>query len=164
MRSIKASTARIYRSWLRYRTCAVVDTPLQLIMPTLSTLLHSVTLAALMTHEIDAGLRHEWRVLPLTSFLPENTGRRAFVWLHLPIYAAAIAWDANVRRNNVDSHGDTHCAQATYRRCLALFSLIHVALHVAFRHHPSYEFNDMEAWAPILISAASGALYLAIVP
>lgn len=54
--------------------------------------------------------------------------------------------------------------QATYRRCLALFSLIHVALHVAFRHHPSYEFNDMEAWAPILISAASGALYLAIVP
>lgn len=88
-----------HRSLFTQRTCAVVGTPLQLIMPhpALATLLHSVTLAALMTHEIDAALRHEWRVLPFTRFLPERAGRRVFVWLHLPIYAAAIAWDAHVR-------------------------------------------------------------------
>jgi len=43
-------------------------------------------LAALFTHELDAVKRHEWRVLPLTSFLPERIGEQVFIWSHVLLF------------------------------------------------------------------------------
>lgn len=46
-----------------------------------SRVIYFLMLALLFTHEIDAAFRHEWRVLPITSFLPDELGREVFIWL-----------------------------------------------------------------------------------
>jgi hypothetical protein len=59
----------------------------------LSQFLFYTMLAFLFTHELDAIKRHVWRILPLTSFLPERLGEQVFIWLHVPIFIA-IFWFA----------------------------------------------------------------------
>lgn len=39
------------------------------------------------THELDAMLNNEWRVLPLTSGLPDEMGQTVFVLAHIPLFA-----------------------------------------------------------------------------
>jgi hypothetical protein len=46
----------------------------------------------MLTHEFDAVARLEWRVLPLTSWLPDDMGFRAFVAAHGPMVIAILHW------------------------------------------------------------------------
>lgn len=107
---------------------------------------YTLMVAFFLTHEVDAALRHEWRVLPLTSFLPDAIGREVFLWGHVPIFAA-VFW-----------LGD----RAGFRRGLAAFAVMHVGLHWLFRNHPAYEFDNPTSWLLILIPGALGAAYLVI--
>ena len=52
-----------------------------------------IVLAFLFSHEVDAAFRHEWRVLPLTSFMPEDAGRETFIWAHVPLFAGLLRKD-----------------------------------------------------------------------
>jgi hypothetical protein len=110
--------------------------------------LYSLTLAFLFSHEVDAAYRHEWRVLPLTSFLPDDVGRELFIWLHVPLFAAILIYGS----------------RRPVRVWLAAFAVGHVLLHWMFRNHPAYEFNNPSSWLLILGAGLFGALYLAADP
>jgi hypothetical protein len=102
-------------------------------------------LAAFFTHELDATKRHEWRVLPLTSFLPDRVGEQVFIWAHVPLFWL-ILW--------LDGRTDG------IRFALAAFAIIHVWLHWIFRRHPANELNNASSWALIILTGILGALYL----
>ncbi len=113
-------------------------------------LLYYAMVGAFFTHELDAVKRHEWRVLPITSFLPERIGEQVFIWLHVPLFALLL-WG-----------GDDDVASAT-RLGLSAFAIVHVGLHILFRRHPAYEFNNFSSWALIVLTAILGTAYLVAV-
>ena len=51
-----------------------------------------VAFALMMTHELDAVARMEWRVLPLTSWMDDNLGFHVFVAAHVPLVIAIVHW------------------------------------------------------------------------
>ena len=102
------------------------------------------------THELDAIRKHEWRVLPLTSFLPDKAGEAVFLWMHVPLFAV-VAWIAT---SGVASLGAI---------LLSGFAAVHVALHWLFRRHPAYEFNTLESWSLIVGAGVAGALHILLV-
>lgn len=111
--------------------------------------LYHATLAALLTHELDAVKRHEWRVLPLTRWMPERVGEQVFIWCHVPLVLALLLYG---------EQGET---AAEVRLGFAGFAVVHVGLHWAFRKHPAYAFNTPSSWALILLAGGLGAAYAA---
>jgi hypothetical protein len=109
--------------------------------------IYYATLAAFLTHEIDAAMRHEWRVLPLTSFLPDRTGQLVFIWAHIPVLWLILWLD-----------GDT--AVSWVRLGVSAFAVVHVWLHWIYRRHPAYEFNNSSSWALIVLTGVLGLVYL----
>lgn len=102
---------------------------------------------AFFTHELDAVKRHEWRILPLIRSLPERTGEQVFIWIHAPLFGLLL-WDGEGDPTSVTRVG------------LALFGIVHVGLHILFRRHPDYEFNNASSWGLIVLTGLLGALYL----
>lgn len=113
-------------------------------------LVYACLFASFLTHELDAVKRHEWRVLPLTSWMPDPVGEQVFIWAHGPI-VAALLWG---------SAGDP---AGSVRIGLAAFAVVHVGLHWVFRRHPAYEFDNPGSRALIRLTGVLGALYLALV-
>ena len=113
----------------------------------LQDLLYYTLVGAFFTHELDAVKRHEWRVLPALSSLPERTAEQTFIWLHVPLFALLL-WGGE---------GDP---ASTTRIALAAFAIVHVGLHVLFRRHPAYEFNNLSSWGLILLTGLLGVIYL----
>lgn len=108
--------------------------------------IYCIMLAFLFTDEIDAAFRHEWRVLPITSFLPDELGREVFIWARVPLLAGILhAFD-----------------DERVRVGLAVFCVIHVGLHWIFRNHPAYEFDNASSWALILAAGASGFAFAVV--
>lgn len=110
-------------------------------------ILYYSMVAALLTHEVDAVKRHEWRVLPPTGFLPEKFGEQVFIWAHLPWFLAILHFSGSEPVNG-------------FRIGLAIFAVVHVGLHSAYRRHPAYEFNNLSSWSLILLAGFLGAAYL----
>ncbi|MFN9633911.1 MAG: DUF6713 family protein [Erythrobacteraceae bacterium] len=106
--------------------------------------IYFLMLSLLFTHEIDAAFRHEWRVLPITSFLPDELGREIFIWAHVPLFAGILLASNRER----------------VRVAMAAFCVIHVGLHWLFRNHPAYEFNNASSWGLILGAGALGLGFL----
>ena len=105
---------------------------------------------ALFTHELDAMTNHEWRVLPLTSFLGEELGRDVFVLLHIPLFALLIGLLSSANQSR---------RRAT-RLALAAFLAVHALLHWFFSEHPSYEFSSALSNTLILLAGACGISFL----
>lgn len=112
-------------------------------------LFYVAMLGFFITHELDAMQRHEWRILPLTSFLPDETGRQVFVWMHVPLFAALFFYGA----------GDP---TSTVAFGLSVFAIIHVGLHWLFRRHPKNEFDNPTSWAIIIGTGVFGAAHLVL--
>jgi hypothetical protein len=110
--------------------------------------LYHAVVAAFFTHELDAVKRHEWRVLPLTSFLPERVGEQVFIWAHVPLFLAVLRF----------SEGGA--AADGFRFGPSAFAVVHVGLHWLFRKHRAYEFNNPSSWGLILLTGVLGAAYL----
>ncbi|MEM8652243.1 MAG: DUF6713 family protein [Pseudomonadota bacterium] len=102
-----------------------------------------------LTHELDAVKRHEWRVLPLTSFLPDHLGEQVFIWAHVPIIAILFYF------GGLDPRSTTALG-------LSGFAIVHVFLHILFRNHPDYEFNNLSSWLLIIGTGVFGALHLIV--
>ena len=113
----------------------------------ISRVIYFLMLAFLFTHEIDAAFRHEWRVLPITSFMPDELGREVFIWAHVPLFAIILFASESQR----------------LRIGLAAFCVIHVGLHWIFRNHPAYEFNNASSLGLILAAGVSGVAFLIVV-
>ena len=107
------------------------------------------TIALLIAHELDAVRAREWRVLPLTAFLPDRTGRAVFVWAHVPLTLLVI-WIAGL--------APEHPAALA----LAGFALVHLGLHLAYRRHPAHDFHGVGPWALIVLPALTGTAQLVV--
>ena len=105
-----------------------------------------INLACIMTHELDAIHHHEWRILPLTSWMNEVWGYRVFVMAHIPLFATLMA-TSHVRGMQI---------------AVDVFLLIHVGLHWLFRNDPENTFNNRLSNLLIIgvIPFASGHLVL----
>ncbi len=90
-------------------------------------------LALLATHELDAVARHEWRLLPILSGLDDETGRAAFIMLHVPLFAV-LFW--------LVSHPDPVIERRS-QLGLDAFLVLHASIHAALSGHALYEF---EGW------------------
>lgn len=109
-------------------------------------------LGALMTHELDAVANHEWRVLPLTSWLTDEVGFRVFIYAHIPLFAGMVALLAS---------GNALLKQRTML-VIAGFLSLHGCLHWAFSSHEHYEFASVDSNILIYGGAVFGTLYLAL--
>lgn len=106
----------------------------------------------LFTHELDAVSNHEWRVLPLTSWLPDEYGELVFVLAHVPIFAILSALLAS---QNIHIRNKT-------KFFISAFLVIHALLHMAFLMHGDYEFNSLLSNFLIFAGAICGLAYLAL--
>lgn len=102
------------------------------------------------THELDAMLNHEWRVLPLTSWLTEDVGRTAFVLMHVPLFAVLVAL--------ISSTNEIIRNRTWF--WLSVFLAIHGLLHAAFTGHERYEFGSLQSNFLIFGAAICGLLYI----
>ena len=104
----------------------------------------------LFTHELDAVLNHEWRVMPFLSLLPDRHGMMVFVAMHVPLFALIVGFVA--------------CRDERTRRLarivMSSFLLVHAGLHYWFSGSPAYEFSSVLSQVWIYGGAALGGAYL----
>ena len=79
-------------------------------------------MGTLFTHELDAMTNHEWRVLPLTSWLSDDYGMVVFLFIHVPLFAILIALVASTN----------HKIRIRSRLGISIFLAIHGLLHALF--------------------------------
>ena len=104
----------------------------------------------LFTHELDAMQNHEWRVLPLTSWLSEEFGRTIFILIHIPLFAVLVGLLSS--QNQV--------IQLRTKFWISAFLVIHGLLHAVFITHERYEFESLLSNVLIFGGAICGMLYL----
>ena len=109
-------------------------------------------LAFLFTHELDAMPNHEWRVLPLTSFLSDSIGMNTFVIAHIPIFAIVIACVASLNLK----------IRSTAQNIVSGFLIVHAGLHFAFSGHSDYEFDSLLSSTLIYGAALLGILFFVL--
>ncbi len=113
----------------------------------LSQILFYLMLAFFFTHELDAVKRHEWRLLPKISFLPDHIVERIFIWLHIPLFLMIFYYAA----------GEVNSG---FNLFLSGFSVVHAGGHWLFRKHPACEFNNPTSWTLISATGIFGALHI----
>ena len=102
------------------------------------------------THELDAMPNHEWRVLPLTSWLPDDFGRNIFVLIHIPLFAVLVGLIAS----------QNEAIRNRAKFWVSAFLVIHGVLHAAFMIHERYEFDSLLSNVLIFGGALCGIVYL----
>ena len=107
----------------------------------------------LATHELDAVLRAEWRVLPGLSLLDEALARTLFVMLHVPLFALLTGLLASSRPAIRDRT----------RHGISLFLVVHAGLHLLFSGHRHYDFATPLSEALIFGGALCGLGWLATI-
>lgn len=107
--------------------------------------------ACFIIHEMDAVRCHEWRVLPITSWMDDRVGFHVFMCLHLPLFVWLLwALSGSTERARVAMEG------------LDIFMIVHVLLHILFIRHPKYEFKTVMSWVWIMGAGLAGAIDFAI--
>lgn len=109
-------------------------------------------LAALFTHELDAVLNFEWRLLYHLRTLPDVTASSYFVALHLPLFFGFFYF----------GHHPNAKIKNTFRALVAWFLIIHSLLHFRLSGHDAYLFAGFLSNSYIYLAATMGLLYLLI--
>ncbi len=109
-------------------------------------------LGLLFTHEMDAMTNHEWRVLPLTSWLPDATGELVFLVAHVPLFAVTIAFVASLNTR----------VRALTQKIASGFLIVHAGLHAAFSGHEAYEFSSHVSSLLIYGAAVCGVVFFVL--
>ena len=109
-------------------------------------------LGTLSTHELDAVKNHEWRVLPLTSWLPEELGYLFFLFFHIPLFAFLIAMVAS-RNDKV---------RIRTRTGISGFLVLHGLLHLLFQGDAKYEFTTLSSNLLIFAASLLGLIHLTL--
>ena len=106
-------------------------------------------LGFISTHELDAVIQHEWRLLYVLRSLPEAVAANAFIALHVPLFAGLV-WL-------------THHPQPRWRESSRLvlmgFLVVHVGLHLRLSGDALYSFHSPLSKALIFGGGLCGALY-----
>lgn len=107
-------------------------------------------LSLLFTHELDAILNYEWRLLPLINLFLDETGARVFVVAHIPLFAVVLGLITS-RKEQIRKRTET---------VLSIFMVVHGVLHVFFIGSSSYEFWSVLSNSLIFGGAICGMVYL----
>ena len=115
-------------------------------------LLFYLGLALLCSHEIDAAVRAEWRLLPGLSQLEDAAGYAWFVLLHIPLFTL-VFW--------LSQHPDQRLRTRS-RSVICGFLVVHAGLHFWLSEHPDYAFTPPIETLTVYGGAGVGLLYLAL--
>lgn len=99
-----------------------------------------IGLSFLLTHEMDAIRRQEYRIFPITSLLSERTGYLVFTALHVPLYVV-LFW------------GLTNKDPLFVRQFILyfdVFMLVHIGLHLLALRHKLNQFTSFFSWSLIV--------------
>lgn len=108
--------------------------------------------SGLIAHELDAVHKHEWRLLFVLRALPDGSARRAFVLVHVPLFAVLL-WLAAYPGAGV---------RYWTMLGLDLFMIVHAWLHWRLSGHARYEFNTPHSRLIIYGTAALAAAHLLV--
>lgn len=113
-------------------------------------LLFHLAFAALVTHELDAVHRHEWRLLFVLRTMPDEAARRTFILIHVPLLAT-LFWLVAYPVESV-----------SFWTMLGLdvFMIVHADLHRRLSSHPKYEFHTPTSRFIIYGAAVLAAVHL----
>ena len=109
-----------------------------------------IAFSLLAVHEMDAMTHAEWRLLPGLSALPDETGRDAFIWLHIPLYIGLIwaiffsSW------------------QQLVGRTFSVAMIAHAVAHFVLSGHAHYTFVPPIETVTVYGAALAGLIYLAL--
>lgn len=109
-----------------------------------------IGLSTLFTHELDALINHEWRLLPLIGGLSNEYGEIAFMLIHIPLFTILIALVASTNDK----------IRIRSRFGISIFLIIHGLLHLLFMGNTSYEFTSTLSNILIFGGAIFGAVFL----
>ena len=104
----------------------------------------------MFTHEMDAVVHMEWRLLFFLGKLPDPSASTLFVALHLPLFFAFFYF----------GHHESKKIRQTFRVIVAAFLLVHGALHLGLSGHELYRFEGVISSVYISVAAICGAAYL----
>lgn len=107
-------------------------------------------LVLLLTHEMAAVRRREWKMFPFLSGLDEKTGYVVFTALHVPLYLL-LFWGL------FGASGEVNRGLVLV---LDAFFVIHVFLHLLRFRHPDNQFKNGFSWGLIIGAGICGALDL----
>jgi hypothetical protein len=107
-------------------------------------------LGFLFSHELDAMVQSEWRLLYVLRSLPDQTAMPIFIWLHVPLFGA-IAWLTHHSKPQI---------QGGSRHVFCAFLLVHAVLHYRLSSDPLSTFNSALSLTLIHGGAICGAVYL----
>jgi hypothetical protein len=116
-------------------------------MEHIAQLIFFINLAWIMTHELDAIQHHEWRILPLTSWMSEVWGYRVFIVAHIPLFVMLMVFSTDHQ----------------FQIILDIFLIIHVGLHWFFRNHPENTFDNRLSQGLIIGGAPLGILHMSLI-
>ena len=115
-------------------------------------LLFFLAFSALLAHELDAVHKREWRLLFILRKMPEDTARRVFVLIHVPVIAILL-W---LVMNPVDS--------IRYWAMLGMdtFMVVHAGLHFRLRNHDANRFGTMHSRMLIYGPALTALIHISL--
>lgn len=105
-------------------------------------------LSFLLLHEMDAVRCREWRIFPGLSMLSEESGKRVFLFSHVPLFYILLQQLVN-KANPTD-----------FATALSIFMIVHAVLHLLFLLHKRNEFTDWISWTFISGAGIFGFLHL----
>lgn len=112
-------------------------------------LIFTLGLSLLLTHELDAVRRHEWRIFPLLSRMSDRSGYTVYILGHIPLFLLVFWFVAH------PSPG----ARQGFQFFADLFMVAHLGLHFNFQSHEQYEFTSALSRWLIRSTALMGAVH-----
>jgi len=109
-----------------------------------------IGVSLLLTHELDAIARHEWRMFPFICRLKDDIGYKVFVMLHIPLLVC-ILWFMSHPSDNM---------RYWFQVSIDIFLILHLGLHHLLRSHHKNEFTSTFSRLLIGLAAFSGLVHL----
>ncbi|MBI9075138.1 MAG: hypothetical protein JEZ02_06975 [Desulfatibacillum sp.] len=110
-------------------------------------------IALLITHELDAIHRHEWRMFPLINRLKEDAAYQTFVVLHIPLFMLVL-WFAG---------HPSQTARFWFQVTMDIFFMVHLGLHLLLRGHGQNEFGNALSKTILVSTALVGGVHLPLI-
>ncbi|CCN71093.1 DUF6713 family protein [Vibrio nigripulchritudo] len=106
--------------------------------------------AFFVIHEIDAMMHHEWLVIPLTVWIPQDYAMTLFVAAHIPLFLVMMVMLPTEFLSKIEK----------LQTAMATFIVIHGILHSAFMTHEQYEFDSFLSNLWIFGGTLASAIFL----
>ena len=122
-------------------------------MTHLTNIIFFLGLSLLLVHELDAVKRHEWRIFPILSSLPEKTAYILFVSLHLPLFTLILFY---LTHPNPE-------IRYWFIISMDIFFIAHMGLHGLYKNHKENDFENGFSKVIISLMAIFGGCHLLLI-